>query len=156
MMTVPLLARGLTIEAANSLSRSVRSMPDEKLTWKVMCEARSALDMLVECAGSAMFVAEILNSREAPDPHEDMLEKLRQKTDTLTKGLLLLKNGIEALTVAIDDFPVAHLDETVVLPFAGGITKSYATLMLLPYWNMSYHLGQINFIQTLYGDKEMH
>jgi len=26
----------------------------------------------------------------------------------------------------------------------------------VPYWNITYHLGQINYIQTLYGDSVMH
>ena len=31
-----------------------------------------------------------------------------------------------------------------------------ADILMLHYHNMTYHLGQINFIQLMYGDKEMH
>ena len=30
------------------------------------------------------------------------------------------------------------------------------TLIEMPYRNMAYHCGQLNFIQTIYGDKEFH
>ena len=29
-------------------------------------------------------------------------------------------------------------------------------MMDYPRWNFNYHLGQIAFIQMMYGDKEMH
>ena len=56
-------------------------------------------------------------------------------------------------------FADAKLKDTVDLPFGkGGSLKVFtmAEIMDYPRWNATYHLGQIAYIQTLYGDKEMY
>ena len=58
--------------------------------------------------------------------------------------------------MAISDFPEGKLDEEITLPFGGGMTMTMADLLGLPYWNTVYHLGQINQIQLMLGDREMH
>ena len=35
-------------------------------------------------------------------------------------------------------------------------TMTLADVMMLCYWNIVYHLGQINQIQLMLGDEEMH
>ena len=45
------------------------------------------------------------------------------------------------------------------LPFGpGGSMKPFtiAEMADYPRWNFTYHLGQIGYIQTLYGDNAMH
>ena len=42
------------------------------------------------------------------------------------------------------------------LPFGGGMTVSMADVLMMHYWNATYHLGQINQIQLMLGDKAMH
>jgi hypothetical protein len=37
-----------------------------------------------------------------------------------------------------------------------GAKMTFAELLFLNYWNLVYHQGQIAYIQTLYGDREMH
>jgi hypothetical protein len=36
------------------------------------------------------------------------------------------------------------------------MTVSLADVCFLHYWNTVYHLGQVNYLQTLLGDREMH
>jgi hypothetical protein len=43
-----------------------------------------------------------------------------------------------------------------VLPFAGNVTRMFARMMMGGYWNTIYHIGQINYIQTLYGNRDGH
>ena len=45
------------------------------------------------------------------------------------------------------------------LPFGpGGSMQTFtvAELTEYPRWNANYHQGQIGYIQTLYGDRDMH
>jgi hypothetical protein len=42
------------------------------------------------------------------------------------------------------------------MPFGGGVVMTMADILSLPSWNMVYHLGQINQIQLMLGDREMH
>ena len=48
------------------------------------------------------------------------------------------------------------LKKTKWLPYNGGRDHTYLEMMDYPRWNCTYHLGQIAYIQTLYGDKEMY
>jgi hypothetical protein len=36
------------------------------------------------------------------------------------------------------------------------MTWKVADVILSPYWQLVYHTGQVNYIQTLYGDRELH
>jgi hypothetical protein len=48
------------------------------------------------------------------------------------------------------------MGKTIHLPFRGGMDMTVLQIMSLMVWNCNYHEGQICYIQTLYGDKDMH
>lgn len=150
------MAAMLTRDVADSLVRTVQAMPAEKQTWKPLDVGRNAHDMVVECAAANFFVADALSHREIPqmDPHKR--DELRAQADTMDKALPLLRESVERLIRAQENFPDEFLPQTVTLPFGAGLTRSFAWVMMIGYWNMAYHLGQINYIQTLYGDMDMH
>lgn len=150
------LAINLTRLAAEQVWRSVRAMPEERTVWQPSETARTVLHQVVECGGMNAFLADALTARALPPFDISMLSKLQAEHDTVNKALALLEHGTDRLVSAIEAFPDAHLEETLLLPFGGGMEKSFAEVMLIPYWNMTYHLGQINYVQTLYGDREHH
>lgn len=150
------MAAMLTRDVAHSLARTVQAMPAEKQMWKVLDTGRNAYDMILECVGANWFVAEILKTKDVPqmDPHKR--DDLPVQADTVDKALALLRISAEELADAQEAFPDDLLEQNVTLPFGGGISKPFAWVMMVGYWNMTYHLGQINYIQTLYGDMDMH
>jgi hypothetical protein len=154
--SVPDLAAELTRDAADRLARAIRAMPPDKVAWSPFENGRTAIDQVVECAGLNMIVADILTRRDTRPLDEAAYERMRQENDTAEKALALLERGTAALVRAIEGFPHAHLDDTLVLPFAGNVKRTFARMMMGGYWNMIYHWGQINYIQTLYGDREDH
>ncbi|MEZ5163605.1 MAG: hypothetical protein R2688_07600 [Fimbriimonadaceae bacterium] len=56
----------------------------------------------------------------------------------------------------IAEFPDDQLENEVTLPFGGGMTITMADVLSIHYWNTVYHQGQVNFIQMLLGDGDMH
>jgi hypothetical protein len=54
--------------------------------------------------------------------------------------------AVENLGHKIEAFPVEKMDEKVVLPFGGGMEKTFAELSLMNYWNTVYHEDQINLL----------
>jgi hypothetical protein len=42
------------------------------------------------------------------------------------------------------------------LPFGPGFTVTTADVLFMAYQNTVYHTGQINYVQMLLGDTEMH
>jgi hypothetical protein len=156
MPTVQELAVTLSREASDSLMRTVAAMPGDKFTWKAMNEGRTALHQILECGGANRFIARLLEDRALPPPtSREEVERINRELITPELAVEYLTSGTELLIAAIQAFPSEHLDDTIELPFRGGMTKSFTEVMVMGYWNMTYHLGQINFIQTLYGDREM-
>jgi uncharacterized damage-inducible protein DinB len=54
----------------------------------------------------------------------------------------------------MDSLNEADLDREVTMPW--GATFPIATAIFLPASHMTYHDGQINYIQTLLGDAKFH
>ena len=149
----------LTLDENTSIMRNARARPADKLTWKPLDAGRSALDQIREFAQSPLWVAMILSARKWPDMDPGEWEKRMSEAEawtTVDKCEEICNANTLQCVEAIKAFPEGEMDKTITLPFAGGIVMSFAEIMLIQYWNCLYHNGQISYIQTLYGDKEMH
>lgn len=89
--------------------------------------------------------------------------ELHSELQARSAELLTFEAGKEAAMQATTDlcqailaFPADRLDDEVTLPFGPGVTFTMAEVLGLHYWNLVYHLGQVNYIQTALGDREMH
>ena len=148
-----------TRNACAGLTRSARAVPEDKLDWKSGPDARSALDQIQEVAQSPTWYAAILTARSSPPFDADTLSGFREARkvwDTIDKCEEVMKANNEALFEVIQTFPDEELDTRITLPFGGGMDVSMADMTMTQYWNATYHLGQVNYIQTLLGDRRMH
>ncbi len=153
----------LTDETVEGLFRTVRAMPADKLEWKPLDAGRSALDQLQECAQSAGWTTGMVQARAMPPMDAAQMGALmetmgaeRKAWTTIDACEAVCREKLAEFYAVVRDFPDEDLDLEIILPFGGGMKKTMADLMVIPYWNMTYHCGQINFIQTLYGDKDSH
>lgn len=145
--------------ALDDLFRTAKAVPPDKIEWKPLEEGRSVLDQLQECAQAPEFFRTVLEERACPPFDEEKWKqslKERKEWDTIEKCEERAKVNTEKLLETIRNFPEEDLDVMVYFPFQGGLLRSVADIMGFHYWNLVYHTGQINYIQTLYGDKEMH
>jgi hypothetical protein len=141
-----------TQKALDDLVRSAQAVPSEKLDWVPMGSSRSVLAQMQEIAGSAKFFAPILSERRVPafedgEPRrqltfQECIESARESTSEICK--------------LIAQFPDTELEHEMTMPFGGGMKMTMADVLGLHYWNLVYHLGQINQIQLMLGDREMH
>ncbi len=154
MGTIKQIAIGMIRQSTQGLTGNLNAMPADKVTWKPMDAGRSALDMTVECAIISQGTAETLTTREDPTMDHEAWKRLQEETDTAEKAMRLFQEGTDALIAAIEAFPEEHLQDKVTMPW--GMVISFAELMMMVYWNNTYHTGQIAYIQTLYGDNQMH
>lgn len=147
-----------TQAAAERLFKTARAMPQEKLSWSPLDAGRTALDQLQECAQASLFFGAMLRDRAVPDFDAARFEEMRAARAgwTLDDCERAARENTEAFCAVVRDFPDDDLQKTLFIPFGGGMDSTYADIMMLHAWNMTYHWGQINYIQTLYGDREMH
>lgn len=157
MVTVQELAAQQNLTAATYLEKALIAMPQDKRTWSVLEQGRTALDVTAECARINHFVAKALIAFGMPGFSGQPETPPDPNTVAVENHIAALSDSVQAMNNSLAGFPSDRLADAITLPFGpNGMTMTFAQFALVGYWNMSYHLGQINFIQTLYGDKEMH
>ncbi len=149
----------LTQRAVDDLIRAVEALPPDRRDWKPAETARSALDQLREVAVAPDWFVPILESGVASqftDHDRRALLEARRELDTFEKCRERALASTSRLCAAISTLPDSRLSDEVRLPFGGGQIATVADVAGLHYWNATYHLGQVNYIQTLLGDLAMH
>ena len=148
-----------TQKALDDVCRAALAVEAEKHDWEPMGHARSVLSQMQEIAASGTWFLPIFRDMKAPEFDEHARKeavRLRQSYDSVDKCVEAAKISMGELCQAIADFPDELLDHEVQMPFGGGMTLTMADTLSMPGWNMTYHLGQINQIQLMLGDREMH
>jgi len=149
----------MTREAINSLFVSAKHVPADKQTnWVPMGAARTTLSQAVEVALSAYFFAGVLQGK-TPDISDPDFQAKRAAAEAALSSVELaheaaLKN-YDMLYSVIESLSDADLDSTAMVPWSP-VPLAKSDIIFFPYWNTVYHIGQINYIQLLLGDTEMH
>ena len=153
--TIQQLAAKLGREVTAALIRNVEAMDESKVAWQPEGSGRTVLSIIQECAIITGFSAHTLTHLAMPEGFHGEYGRLLGEYDTLEKAVAALKANSELLANAQLSFDAENLEKTIVMPWAAN-PLTFAELMFGNYWNSVYHIGQICYIQTLYGDKEMH
>jgi hypothetical protein len=135
--------------SAYFVTKSAESMPDDKFDWVLEGKSRSARQIIQElivfpdwiklCIAAGGMGA-FPDRSEFPAGRAELMAEFQRVTDEFCAH--------------IESLDEAALHAPTPMPW-----NPQATAMgLLGYheWNNTYHLGQLNFIQTCYGDEEMH
>jgi uncharacterized damage-inducible protein DinB len=139
-----------TKKAAADLEAAVLRIPEEKRSWSPQGDARTALDQAAEIAILNGSVTEIIKTRKWASDF-DMGEYERMKTE-LAKDWNAVKALLDVNTpkviAAIQATSDEELGVEVQMPWG---PMTLAQIISYPYWNMSYHEGQINYIASMLG-----
>lgn len=131
---------------------TARKVPTDKLEWKPLDNGRSVLSLAQEIAYCPLWIPGILDARGFnPEAWSNYEETTKSWTD-LDACEAACNENIVKMKEAIMAFPDAELDDSPELPW-GKFT--YREVLTFAEWNSNYHIGQVNYIQTLYGDFNM-
>ncbi len=137
-----------TSKAAADLIAAVEALPADKRNWSPMDKARTALDQAAECAILNGSTISILQTKSFPDSFT--MEDFGKQKDALAADWDKLKETLLANTAsacaAIEAVPDSELEINIPMPWGN---YSVAQVMNYPFWNMSYHEGQVNYISFL-------
>ena len=150
-------------ESVDALFTNARAIPADKLSWKPAEGTRSVLEVCQECAqaagwATAMIVDRAVRLEVGVDMTEDSFadsQKERASWTTLDECERVCRDRTAKLLKAIDEFPEGDMDQTLFLPFTEK-DHPYWDIMMYPYWNATWHTGQIAYVQCMLGDQEMH
>ncbi len=138
-----------TRRAAKDLLDAALLLPEDARGWQPLGKGRSALDQIAECAMINGNTVEMIQSRQFPttDMEAWMQAKTRLAENWGQCAALLQSSAAQSaeaiLTVTDDQLPLE-----IALPWG---PFSLAQVIIYPYWNMSYHQGQITYIHSLRG-----
>ncbi|HVT12520.1 MAG TPA: DinB family protein [Fimbriimonadaceae bacterium] len=132
-----------------------RTVPVERLDWAPGGQSRSVLDQLQELGIIIRFYVAMLREKTAPEPTPEMFEEYqtdRKKLTTIDECEASAKSHTDELAALIRAYSDEDLEKRILLPFMGGMDLSMADLMMMVYWNLSYHEGQIQFILNILAE----
>lgn len=149
----------VTRAAAKEAFRNAKAVPADKLEWKPLDNGRSVLDQCRELAMCPTWAYDIISGAPQPEWNEEAVAAMQAEQAQWTTAEdceRVCNERLEKLFELYRNMPDERLSETKWLPYDGGRDFTMPEMMDYPRWNFNYHLGQIAYIQTLYGDKEMH
>jgi len=139
-----------TQKAADDLKAAVLRVPEDKREWSPLDKARTALDQAAECAILTGSTADLIAAR-VWSMGSDFSEFLKQKAELARDWdaiQTLLQQNTERVIEAIRAVPEEDLENIIDMPWG---PMTLANIMAYPYWNMSYHEGQVNYIASMLG-----
>ncbi|MCS6902746.1 MAG: DinB family protein [Candidatus Bipolaricaulota bacterium] len=125
------------------LLKAARAVPKDKQNWKPMPTGKSAHEILAHLGMANYFFAALLKGAAPAQMNEPK---------TYDDALKLFEQSKSELTQTIRSMPPAQFDEKRTMPW--GEERSIKDLITSPMPHMAYHWGQINYLQTLWGDQE--
>lgn len=137
-----------TEQGAKNLFAALLALPEEKRGWSPAGTARTALDLVAECALNNGYTADMIENRAwgAPAHEEYMIIQRKTAAGDLTDLQELLEANTQRVAAVIQATPDEDMGVEIDTPY--GI-MTIAQSIAYPYWNMSYHEGQINYIASM-------
>jgi len=147
-----------TNRTIEGIFRTARAVPEDKLDWKPMDNGRTVLDQIQEVSQAPMWFLTVLEKKADPKFTPEQFQQARearQAWDSLDKCEEVCKANSEKLFEQIRN--LSDEDLSTPIKFEGSDREyTLADIALFHHTHLNYHIGQINYIQTLYGDTENH
>jgi hypothetical protein len=153
-MTIPQYMAGRLAGVGALVAHWIETTPADKRDWLPpvpgSAMSRTILDMLAELIQVNQLVLAGLDGVTGPEGHP---MHANRQFETCEQGLDLFRETLAALVARWESFDEDDLSRTIAF---GERQFPVADLLEIPYRNLAYHGGQINLIQLLAGDPEMH
>ena len=139
--------QGLVQFGSRRLTAAFQSVPDDKLAWSPAPSGRNTLQIIAHvCAVSERLAGAFRGEQAEPTHREEAItsrDQAAQWLETSTQDVLASLGTLTPARIA-SDMPT---------PFG---TMPMRRMMLISGIHLFGHAGQIDYLQTLWGDPEMH
>lgn len=142
-------------QSAYMLSKAALAIPTDKLDWTPGGKTRSTIDILKECAWFPAWLTYAVENKKAPSDVEtkSIVENALKEGTTCESLCEIIQNETKKFCEFILKYPEENLTQEISFPWG---TYTIAGVFGFHYWNNTYHLGQLNYVQLIFGDTEMH
>lgn len=145
-LTVQNYVARATEKKAQDLLDAALAVPEDKHSWQPQEKGRTVIDQIAECAVINRMAIKMLQERAWDTAGREQRQRDRVVLNTLEKARASLQDNTSALVAVIRAVPDDQLELELGLPWG---MSTVADALLIPYWNMCYHEGQISYIHTL-------
>jgi hypothetical protein len=142
------------VQSFDNFMAIARKVTPDKLDWKPLDNGRSTLDQAQEIALCPTWVPGLLNARGFDPSIFGGFEEAKARLTTLDECEAAGRSNLELMKEAINSLPEEDMDVVIDLPWGKG-KYTLREVLGFPAWNCTYHMGQVSYIQTLYGDFSM-
>ncbi len=138
-----------TERAVEDLIAAAKHTKLDKVTWQPLNSGDDVLEMIRHCAHVNHRWAGILERGEWFLFTQEENAAYFAKLCTLDSALEALGEASARYVEVVRSMPDDRLESMISLPWG---SRSIAECLLHALWHVSYHEGQVNYVQTLYGD----
>lgn len=142
--------------AKEQFLRNFSHVPDDKLDWSPVPNAKSALQIAAHCAGYSQGFASILRSGTFPATTDEFLGPINARIASITtreQAVAVLEQGIEETIAALSELKPEQTDATLDTPIG---PTPFIFFMTIPANHLVNHTGQIDYLQTCWGDDQVY
>lgn len=139
--------------------KALSHVPDDKLDWTPTPTAKSAIRIAAHTAIYAGNFAKMIRDRRLPfgDEIPEFVARNQAAEVAITSKAEMeqvFRKNTDEVIAALDT--LTPEDVALVLDTSLGWTVPMTRLMNLPGWHATLHTGQIDFLQTCWGDQEVY
>jgi uncharacterized damage-inducible protein DinB len=153
MVSILDIAKKATMGQAELLVKDTGYIPEDKLPWCPLGCAKTAADILREIAESNVRISAAVGGEQQGAAEQEFAKKVEQASGLDELGELV-KESARIVCRVLDGLTEADLQK--IRPMPWGAPYLLGEAIFLPASHMTYHDGQINYIQTLLGDSRFH
>lgn len=139
---------GAATASAHMLLQAARHVPEDKRNWSPGGKATSVYGILAHCTSFPkwMFATIEAGGMAGGDGEPNTVGSMEEAEAEM-------KAALGEFAAYVEGLPAEKWDQKIVFPWeettVGGVLGYFE-------WNNTYHMGQVNYIQLLLGDEEMH
>lgn len=147
------------VDGMEMFLRNFARVPDDRLRWTPVPTAKSALRIGAHTALYAARFAHMIREQALPQPDRIEAWLAQQAAEELrieNRGEVerVFRAGTEEVVAALAELTLADLGRT--LDSGQGWFVPMTHLMRLPGWHATLHTGQIDYLQTCWGDLQVY
>lgn len=139
---------------ASELAREADAIPPDRHHWIAGGVARTPVQIVAHCATMCRFFAAVVTGDPLPYRGQEEQDAAINACSTMAAAIQMLDESARMLVSAYVSLPDSRFDELMVMPWGERVPVPVG--LLSPAFHMSYHQGQLCYIQTLLGDDEYH
>ena len=152
-------AKAEFIRAKDDLARALATTPDDRINWSPSPTSRTPVQIVAHAAAAVKNIHNFLTGQpfgfdNAADADRSFRE-WEQRFTTREQVNSLLDQSSGAFVAWLDTVTQEQLAEMIELPFGLGSAPRSAALAFAAAHTRS-HVPQIEYIQTIYGDRDWH